>query len=95
VLIVGDDKSAREKLCKGIEGPRWRKPKHWTIKNTQIMGQLKVREIPLSDFAESIGVNPRTVAAWIYEGRLPTEENQEKCCQYFGMPAEVLFREVR
>jgi transcriptional regulator with XRE-family HTH domain len=95
MLIVGNEDSAREKLCKGITGPRWRKCKTWDIKNTILMGQLKVKELPLSEFAEAIGVNPRTVSAWIYEGRIPSDENMQKCCEYFDIPAEVLFREVR
>jgi len=52
-------------------------------------------DLKLSDFAEMVGVNPRTVQAWVFEGREPNDENREKICKLLVYPEEILFYDIR
>ncbi|HEY8345050.1 MAG TPA: helix-turn-helix transcriptional regulator [Bacillota bacterium] len=78
----------------GIRKPRFRmKLQSWRIRHEVLYGILLVRGIALSVLAEEIGVHPRTVNRWIYEGSKPNQENIDKLCRLLGYPAEILFYE--
>ncbi|CAM3939713.1 XRE family transcriptional regulator [Cohnella lubricantis] len=81
----------RDKIGKGIRKPRFRKPKSWTVRNRVLMAVLIVEDVKLSELAEELGVAPRTVASWIYEGVHPTEEYRAAIAHKFGLPQHVLF----
>lgn len=86
---------ARRVLGKGIRKKRFRRLKTWEIKNRYMLGLMFAEDIKVSDLAERMGVSPRSVQAWIYEGRIPKEENIEKVCEILRCPAEILFCELR
>jgi len=78
----------------GIRKPRFRmKLQAWGIKYEVLYGILLVKGIALSVLAEKIGVHPRTVNRWVYEGHKPSPENAEKLCKLLGYPEEILFYE--
>ncbi|RUS42855.1 helix-turn-helix domain-containing protein [Cohnella sp. AR92] len=83
--------SNRSKIGQGIRKPRFRKPKNWTVQNRILMAILIAEDVKLSELAELVGVAPRTVAAWIYEGVYPTEEHRAFIAHRFGLPQTVLF----
>lgn len=84
-------RSNRDKIGKGIRKPRFRKPKNWVVRNRVLMAVLIVEDVKLSELAEELGVAPRTVASWIYEGVYPTEEYRAAIAHKFGLPQRVLF----
>ncbi|OGX68658.1 MAG: hypothetical protein A2189_04155 [Paenibacillus sp. RIFOXYA1_FULL_44_5] len=85
--------SNRHHLGQGVRIKRFRKPNKWHIENRILMAVLFVENIKLSQLAKQIGVSPRTVGAWVYEGRLPNQLNQEKTAQILGLPVHILFAE--
>ena len=86
---------ARRVLGKGIRKKRFRRLKNWEVKNRYMLGLMFADDIKVSDLAERIGVSPRTVQAWIYEGRLPKDDNIEKVCEVLRCPEDILFREIK
>ncbi|SCY64853.1 helix-turn-helix domain-containing protein [Alkaliphilus peptidifermentans] len=86
---------ARRVLGKGIRKKRFRRLKKWEVKNRYMLGLMFADDIKVSDMAERIGVSPRTVQAWLYEGRIPKDENIEKICKELNCPEEILFRDVK
>ncbi|GIP36152.1 XRE family transcriptional regulator [Paenibacillus sp. J2TS4] len=85
----------KHKLGKGIKKPRFRKAKQWVIQNRILMAVLIVEDVKLSELAKEVGVAPRTVASWIYEGVKPTEEYRAHISHKFGLPQSVLFFDDR
>ncbi|CAM3370535.1 helix-turn-helix domain-containing protein [Marinicrinis lubricantis] len=83
----------RHHIGKGVRISRFRKPNSWTIQNRILMSILIVENIKLSELAKQVGVSPRTVAAWIYEGRRPSEDNQQKVADIVGLPPHIVFSE--
>ncbi|KAB3529255.1 helix-turn-helix domain-containing protein [Alkaliphilus serpentinus] len=86
---------ARRVLGKGIRKKRFRRLKKWEVKNRYMLGLMFADDIKVSDMAERIGVSPRTVQAWIYEGRIPKDKNIEKICKELDCPEDILFRELK
>lgn len=86
---------ARRVLGKGIRKKRFRRLKTWEVKNRYMLGLMFAEDIKVSDLAEMVGVSPRTVQAWIYEGRVPNIENIEKVCKILNCPEEILFRDLK
>lgn len=86
---------ARRVLGKGIRKKRFRRLKTWEIKNRYMLGLMFADDIKVSDLAERIGVSARTVQAWIYEGRIPKDENIEKVCEILKCPEDILFCELK
>lgn len=84
-------RSNRDKIGKGIRKPRFRKPKNWVVRNRVLMAVLIAEDVKLSELAGELGVAPRTVASWIYEGVYPTEEYRAAIAHKFGLPQWVLF----
>lgn len=82
---------ARQYLCRGIRQKRFRKPSKWHVANRFLYGLMLVDDIKVSDLAEILGVNPRTVQAWVYEGVIPKEETMDRLCDLFGTTEAVLF----
>lgn len=83
--------SNRDKIGKGIRKPRFRKPRSWVVRNRVLMAVLIAEDVKLSELAEELGVTPRTVASWVYEGVYPTEEYRAAVSHKFGLPQHVLF----
>lgn len=86
-------KQNRHHIGKGVRISRFRRPNSWIVQNRVLMSILIVENIKLSELAEKIGVSPRTVAAWVYEGRTPSEDNQRKVSEQLGLPPNILFAE--
>lgn len=85
---------ARRVLGKGIRKKRFRRLKSWEVKNRYMLGLMFADDIKVSDMAERLGVSPRTVQAWIYEGRIPSDKNIKKVCKELNCPEEILFRDL-
>ncbi|KAA8999786.1 helix-turn-helix transcriptional regulator [Paenibacillus spiritus] len=84
----------RKYLGKGVRVKRFRRPQRSQIRNRVLMAVLMSRDIKLSRLAEELSVSSRSVSAWIYEGRIPSQTNLDKTCRYLGYPAHVLFNEA-
>lgn len=85
---------ARRYLGKGIRKKRFRRASVWKVKNRILYGLMFTEDIKVSDLADMIGVSNRTVQAWIYEGRKPSEENISKAAEILKVSPHVLFMEV-
>jgi len=81
-------------LGKGIKKKRFRRLKKWKVINRYLYGLMFAEDIKVSDMAEFVGVTPRTVGRWIYEGSIPNEENIDKVCEVLRAPSNVLFNEA-
>ncbi|MFD2670361.1 helix-turn-helix domain-containing protein [Marinicrinis sediminis] len=86
-------KQNRHHIGKGVRISRFRRPNSWNVQNRVLMSVLIVENIKLSELAKKIGVSPRTVAAWVYEGRMPSEDNQRKVAELLGLPEHIVFAE--
>ncbi|WP_202079699.1 helix-turn-helix transcriptional regulator [Caldalkalibacillus salinus] len=76
---------------KGIRKRRFRRPKTWTIANRFLYGLMFVYDLKCADLAEAVGVSERTVNAWVFEGRIPSDENKEKVAQVLDCSVHILF----
>lgn len=85
---------ARKYLGKGIRKKRFRRLKKWKVVNRYLYGLMFTEDIKVSDMADFVGVTPRTVDRWIYEGSMPNEENVKKVCEVLQAPSTVLFNEA-
>lgn len=81
---------------RAIGGSRkaFRRLREWTIRNKILYGILFSYDIKLSELAEEIGVTPRTVQAWVFEGRLPNKENRAELSRILGYPEYILFYDL-
>lgn len=52
------------------------------------------KDIKLSRLAEDLGISSRSVSAWVYEGRIPSNNNIDKTCRLLGYPPHILFNEA-
>lgn len=52
------------------------------------------KDIKLSRLAEELGISSRSVSAWVYEGRIPSNNNIDKTCRLLGYPPHILFNEA-
>jgi len=80
-----------ENLGKGLNKKKFRSPRVWKVKNRILYGLLWVEDIKLSQLADMVNVNPRTVQNWIYKGIIPNEENTKKICDILKIPEYILF----
>lgn len=85
---------ARKYLGKGIRKKRFRRLKKWKVINRYLYGLMFAEDIKVSDMAEFIGVTPRTVGRWIYEGSIPNEDNMRKVSEVLQAPSNILFNEA-
>lgn len=81
----------RDKIGKGIQKPRFRKPKKWVVQNRILLAVMMIEDIKLSELAAEMEVSSRTVAAWIYQGVKPTEEYRAFLAVKLGLPQWILF----
>ncbi len=81
-------------LGKGIRKKRFRRAlKSWNVINRYLYGLMFSEDIKVSDLAEMIGVHPRTVQRWIFEGGMPKEETTDKISDILNAPKHILFNE--
>lgn len=91
-----------ESRLKGEGIRKFRRPTTWNIENKILYGLLfaidmdnNERQMKVKDFADKVGVNERTAAAWIFEGRKPTTENRQKICELLGYPENIIFFDIK
>lgn len=61
----------RKKLKNKVKGGsknNFRSLKKWNVENKILYGIMYSHNLPVSDLAEIIGVSPRSVQAWLFEG---------------------------
>lgn len=68
--------------------------KTWEAKNRILFGLILLSGKTMTETAEEIGVDIRTLERWIYDGVIPKQDRMESVCAYFDYPAHVLFYEV-
>lgn len=81
----------KKKLGEVKSHTKFRTPKIWGIKNRILYGLLLAEDIKLSELAEMINVNSRTVQGWCFEGTIPNQENKDKVCEILNVPEYILF----
>lgn len=84
----------RKYLGQGVRVKRFRRPKRSQIRNRVLLAVLMAKDIKLSRLAEELGISSRSVSAWVYEGRIPSNNNIDKTCRLLGYPPHILFNEA-
>ncbi|MFW6027103.1 MAG: hypothetical protein ACOCRX_12275 [Candidatus Woesearchaeota archaeon] len=87
----------RKKLKNKIKGgskKNFRSLKKWNVENKILYGIMYSHNLPVSDLAEIIGVSPRSVQAWLFEGRMPKEKSRKKICELFDYPEDIIFYDI-
>lgn len=91
-----------ESRLKGKGIRKFKRPTTWTIQNKILYGLLfaidmdnNQRQMKIKDFADKVGVNERTVDAWIFEGVYPKSENRQKISKLLGYPEDIIFFDIK
>lgn len=102
MLKIEFEVGSYESRLKGEGVRRFRRPTTWTIQNKILYGLLfaidmdnNQMEMKVKDFADKIGVHERTAAAYIFEGRKPSDENIKKICELLGYPEDIIFYDIK
>lgn len=88
----------RKKISNKVKGGKkkaFRRLRTWDVENKILYGIMFSLNLKISDLAEIINVNPRTVQAWVFEGRTPNEKNREKLSKLLGYPEYILFYDLK
>jgi len=88
----------RKKISNKIKGGKkksFRRLREWNVENKILYGIMFSLNLKISDLAKIINVSPRTVQAWVFEGRNPNEENKESLSKLLGYPEYILFYDLR
>lgn len=90
MINLNKQKLAKEKLCKGIRGHRFRSTKSWKPQYEILYGLMIISKIGTAQLGELVGRCQRTVERWIYEGHNIPQEIQDKLEYIFGYPKAIL-----